>query len=78
MHSEDLRIDPRIDSASIYRHSPSVYLLCIYQDTYTVGLYILMYLIVYSAAWKFVNPLEYSIFLHKYDPKHHHSYKSWK
>ncbi len=31
---------------------------------------------VYSAAWKFVNPLEFSIFLHKYDPKHHQ--KSWK
>ncbi len=27
-------------------------------------------LCVYSAAWKFVNPLEISIFLHKYDPKH--------
>ncbi len=26
---------------------------------------------IYSAAWKFVNPLEFSIFLHKYDPKHH-------
>ncbi len=26
---------------------------------------------VYSAAWKFVNPLEFSIFLYKYDPKHH-------
>ncbi len=25
----------------------------------------------YSAAWKFVNPLELYIFLHKYDPKHH-------
>ncbi len=25
----------------------------------------------YSAAWKFVNPLVFSIFLHKYDPKHH-------
>ncbi len=25
---------------------------------------------LYSAAWKFVNPLEFSIFLHKYDPKH--------
>ncbi len=24
----------------------------------------------YSAAWKFVNPLEFSIFLHKSDPKH--------
>ncbi len=24
---------------------------------------------IYSAAWKFVNPLEYSIFLHKYDPQ---------
>ncbi len=22
-----------------------------------------------SAAWKFVNPLEFYIFLHKYDPK---------
>ncbi len=25
---------------------------------------------IYSAAGKFVNPLEFSIFLHKYDPKH--------
>ncbi len=25
----------------------------------------------YSAAGKFVNPLEFSTFLHKYDPKHH-------
>ncbi len=25
---------------------------------------------IYIAAWKFVNPLEFSIFLHKYDPKH--------
>ncbi len=27
-------------------------------------------IISYSAAGKFVNPLEFSIFLHKYDPKH--------
>ncbi len=26
---------------------------------------------MYSAAWKFVNLLQFSIFLHKYDPKHH-------
>ncbi len=25
---------------------------------------------IYSATGKFVNPLEFSIFLHKYDPKH--------
>ncbi len=25
---------------------------------------------IYSAAWKFVNPLELYIFLHKYDPKY--------
>ncbi len=28
-------------------------------------------IITYIAAWKFVNPLEFSIFLHKYNPKHH-------
>ena len=25
---------------------------------------------IYSAAWKFVNPLDFSVFLHKYDLKH--------
>ncbi len=35
---------------------------------------------IYSAAGKFVNPLEFSIFLHKYDPKHNQIFalKSWK
>ncbi len=31
----------------------------------------LLYIYIYIAAWKFVNPLQFSIFLHKYDPKHH-------
>ncbi len=38
-----------------------------------VCMYVYMYVHIYiylSAAWKFVNPLELSIFLHKYDPKH--------
>ncbi len=33
-----------------------------------------IYIYIYSAAWKFVNPLELSIFLHKYDPKHHQTF----
>ncbi len=39
-----------------------IYSLCMY-------VYVCMY--TYSAALKFVNPLELSIFLHKFDPKHH-------
>ncbi len=35
-----------------------------------VCVYVCIYIYIYSAAWKFVNPLEFSIFLHKYDPKH--------
>ncbi len=31
----------------------------------------IQYIYIYSAAWKFVNPLEFSIFLHKYDTKHY-------
>ncbi len=41
--------------------------------------YIYIYIYIYSTAWKFVNPLEFSIFLHKYDPNIiRFSYKSWK
>ncbi len=29
---------------------------------------------IYSAAWKFVNPLELYIFLHKYDPRYNQSF----
>ncbi len=33
-----------------------------------------MYPVYYSAAWKFVNPLELYIFLHKYDPRYNQSF----
>ncbi len=45
-----------------------IYFLNIYIYIY-IYIYI-QYIDIYSAAGKFVNPLEFSIFLHKYDPKH--------
>ncbi len=49
----------------IYIYITNVLFILFYEDRSEI-LYIYI-----SAAWKFVNPLEFSIFLPKYDPKHH-------
>ncbi len=42
----------------------------IYIYIYIKNISISLFPYIYSAAGKFVDPLEFSIFLHKYDPKH--------